>query len=197
MAKIIKPEVDRYHDDVDKVLATESRPANIIDAAATGASSGLQLAFNVGAMLLAFIGLIALLNTIVGAIGTSFGEENLTIQLILGYIFAPLAWLIGVPWAEALQAGSFIGEKLVLNEFVAYIDFVGVKESLSSQTQVIVTFALCGFANLASLAVLLGGLGTMAPDRRSDIAKMSLKAVAAGSLANLMSAALAGVFFAL
>ncbi len=197
MAKIIKPEVDRYLFFVDDAVATESRPANIIDAAATGASSGLQLAFNVGAMLLAFIGVIALLNTIVGAIGTSFGEENLTIQLILGYIFAPLAWLIGVPWAEALQAGSFIGEKLVLNEFVAYIDFVGVKESLSSQTQVIVTFALCGFANLASLAVLLGGLGTMAPDRRSDIAKMSLKAVAAGSLANLMSAALAGVFFAL
>ncbi|WP_026957740.1 MULTISPECIES: NupC/NupG family nucleoside CNT transporter [Aliagarivorans] len=197
MAKIIKPETDFNEQNIDHVLDDEDKPANVIDAAASGASSGMQLAMNVGAMLLAFIGLIALMNNFVGWAGGLFGQPDLTIQIILGYIFAPLAWLIGVPWAEAVQAGSFIGQKLIVNEFVAYIDFVQVKETLSTQTQVIVTFALCGFANLSSIAILLGGLGGMAPSRRSDIAKMGLKAVVAASLANLMSAALAGFFIGL
>ena len=198
MAKMIKPETQQVIDNMDDAMAEQDdKPANVIDAAASGASSGLQLALNVGAMLLAFIGLIALMNSFVGYVGSFFGTETLTIQLILGYIFAPVAWLIGVPWAEAVTAGSFIGQKLVLNEFVAYIDFVGVRDTLSMHTQVIVTFALCGFANLASVAILLGGLGTMAPTRRHDIAKLGMKAVAAASLANLMSAALAGFFISL
>jgi len=198
MAKIIKPESEIPHQDLDEILdSQEDRPANVLDAAAAGASSGMQLALNVGAMLLAFIGLIALLNNMVGGIGHWFGMEHLTIQLLLGYLFAPLAWLIGVPWDEALIAGSFIGQKLILNEFVAYVDFVSMKTSLSAQTQVIVTFALCGFANLSSIAILLGGLGGMAPSRRHDLARLGVKAVVAGSLANLMSAAIAGVFFAL
>ena len=108
-----------------------------------------------------------------------------------------MAWIIGVPWAEAVQAGSFIGQKLIVNEFVAYIDFVGARETLSQHTQVVITFALCGFANLSSIAILLGGLGSMAPSRRGDIARLGLKAVAAASLANLMSAALAGFFVSL
>ncbi|MCE2570490.1 NupC/NupG family nucleoside CNT transporter [Motilimonas eburnea] len=197
MAKMIKPEVDQVVDMDSAIAEQDKENANVIDAAASGASSGLQLALNVGAMLLAFIGLIALMNNMVGYIGGLFGAENFTIQLILGYVFAPVAWLIGVPWAEAVQAGSFIGQKLILNEFVAYIDFVGVRDTLSMNTQVIVTFALCGFANLASVAILLGGLGTMAPTRRHDIARLGMKAVAAASLANLMSAALAGFFIAL
>ncbi|MEE1673474.1 NupC/NupG family nucleoside CNT transporter [Agarivorans aestuarii] len=197
MAKIIKPETSASEQDMEATLAEEDRPANVIDAAASGASTGLHLALNVGAMLLAFIGLIALLNSMVGGIGGWFGVEGLTIELILGYIFAPVAWIIGVPWAEAIQAGSFIGQKLIVNEFVAYINFVDIRETLSEHTQVIVTFALCGFANLSSIAILLGGLGSMAPSRRGDIARLGLKAVAAASLANLMSAALAGFFFSL
>ncbi|WP_427983340.1 NupC/NupG family nucleoside CNT transporter [Agarivorans sp.] len=197
MAKMIKPETNPSEQDMDATLAEEERPSNVIDAAAAGASTGMHLALNVGAMLLAFIGLIALLNSMVGGIGGWFGVEGLTIQLILGYIFAPVAWIIGVPWAEAVQAGSFIGQKLIVNEFVAYIDFVGARETLSQHTQVVITFALCGFANLSSIAILLGGLGSMAPTRRGDIARLGLKAVAAASLANLMSAALAGFFVSL
>ncbi len=199
MAKIIQPETETARTDLGKVLVEDddNKPANVIDAAASGASSGLTLALNVGAMLLAFIGLIALMNAMVGGVGGWFGFETLTIQEILGYVFAPLAWLIGVPWAEAIQAGSFIGQKLIVNEFVAYIDFVSVKDSLSEHTQIIVTFALCGFANLSSIAILLGGIGGMAPGRRGDIAKMGLKAVFAASLANLMSASLAGLFTAI
>lgn len=199
MAKIIQPETETARTDLSEALAQDDadKPANVIDAAAAGASAGMNLALNVGAMLLAFIGLIALMNAMVGGIGGWFGVETLTIQQILGYVFAPVAWLIGVPWAEAMQAGSFIGQKLIVNEFVAYIDFVNVKETLSEHTQIIVTFALCGFANLSSIAILLGGIGGMAPSRRGDIAKLGLKAVLAASLANLMSASLAGLFTAL
>jgi len=200
MAKIIKPETatpKESLDDLDDDDA-EDKPANILDAAASGASSGMMLALNVGAMLIAFVGLIALVNGITGGIGGWFGMPELTIQMILGYIFAPLAFLIGVPWAEAVPAGSFIGQKLVVNEFVAFLDFINYLKSneLSEHTQVIISFALCGFANFSSIAILLGGLGSLAPSRRADIASMGIKAVLAASLANLMSAALAGIFLA-
>lgn len=193
MAKLIVPETSKITNSLEDTLE-EDKPANVIDAAATGASSGMQLALNVGAMLLAFIGLIALLNSMVGYIAFLLGYDGITIQLILGYVFSPLAFLIGVPWNEAISAGSFIGQKLVVNEFVAYVDFIGAKETLSAHTQAIVTFALCGFANLSSIAILLGGLGAMAPSRRQEIATLGLKAVAAGSLSNLMSATIAGLF---
>jgi len=196
MAKLIVPET-KVPTNAMTVDESEQPPANVIDAAATGAASGLQLALNVGAMLLAFIGLIALLNSMVGYVALLLGFEGITIQLLLGYLFSPLAFLIGVPWDEAVRAGSFIGQKLVVNEFVAYIDFIQVKDSLSAHTQAIITFALCGFANLSSIAILLGGLGAMAPSRRQEIATLGLKAVAAGSLSNLMSATLAGLFLAL
>ncbi len=199
MAKIIKPETEETTDaKVDLLENTEEeKPANVLDAAAAGASGGMMLAANVGAMLLAFVALIAMLNGLLGGIGGWFGVDNLSLQMILGYIFAPLAYILGIPSAEVLQAGSLIGQKLVVNEFVAYIDFVGMKETLSAHTQAIITFALCGFANLSSIAILLGGLGSLAPSRRSDIARMGLKAVLAGSLSNLMSAAIAGLFLAL
>lgn len=194
MAKMMIPETEDVSDREDIVMEKDKTSVNVVDAAARGASDGLQLALNVGAMLLAFIALIALLNGVLGGIGGWFGAENLTIQSILGVIFAPLAWAIGVPWAEAVQAGSFIGQKLVLNEFVAYTAFAPEIADLSPKTVIVVSFALCGFANLSSLAILLGGLGAMAPSRRPDIARLGIRAVAAGMLASLLSAAIAGMF---
>jgi CNT family concentrative nucleoside transporter len=144
-------------------------------------------------MLLAFVSLIALSNGILGYIGNLFGYGELSIQAILGFIFAPVMYFLNVPWAEAQQAGAIFGEKVVLNEFIAYISLVGAEGDFSERTVVILTFALCGFANLSSIAILLGGLGALIPDRMNDIAKMGVKAVFAASLANLMSAALAGI----
>ncbi len=198
MAKLLLPETETPKNELTDVQVIETN-TNVIDAAASGAASGLQLALNVGAMLLAFVGLIALINGIIGWVGTLVGFEGLTLQLIFGYIFQPLAYLLGVSWEEARLAGSFIGQKLVINEFVAYLDFIQhVKAGqLSEHTQIIVTIALCGFANFSSIAILLGGLGVMAPNRRSDIAELGLKALLAATLANLMSAAIAGFFFSL
>lgn len=196
-AKIIKPETGEPIEQFSVGDEDKDKPANIIDAAASGAASGMQLALNIGAMLLAFIGLIALINGILGGIGGWFGMEGLSLELILGYLFAPIAFLIGVPWAEAPLAGSFIGQKLVLNEFVAYSNFAPMIPDLSDKTVAIISFALCGFANLSSVAILLGGLGSIAPTRRHDIARFGLKAVAAGTLSNLMSATIAGFFLTL
>lgn len=198
MAKILKPEVDEPHEAIEDALAEDpDQPVNVIDAAATGASSGLSLALNVGAMLLAFIALIALGNLLVGTVGGWVGMPQLTLEGILGWIFSPLAFLIGVPWEEAVAAGGLIGQKLVLNEFVAFVNFVTVTDTFSERSQAIITFALCGFANLSSIAILIGGLGGMAPSRRKDIARLGMQAVLAGSLANFMSAALAGLFLGL
>ncbi|GAB2783895.1 NupC/NupG family nucleoside CNT transporter [Halomonas shantousis] len=199
MAKIIVPETQPHAERTKEAVETpiEERPTNVIEAAASGASSGVQLAINVGGMLLAFIALIALVNNMLGWAGGLFGFENLTLELILGYVFSPLAFLIGVPWHEAIQAGSFLGEKLVLNEFVAFADLAATPDTLSPHAHAIVVFALCGFANLSSIAILMGGLGLMAPGRRSEIARLGLKAVAAGTLSNLMSATLAGLFLSL
>ena len=198
MAKIIIPETDYRDPDLGKAQYSETgRPVNVFEAIANGARDGLSLALNVGAMLLAFIALIALLNGMISGVGGWFGIEALTFEKFLGWLLAPLAFLLGVPWNEAVVAGSLIGQKLVVNEFVAYLSFVQVYKDLSPQTQVIVTFALCGFANLSSIAMLLGGLGSLVPERRSEIARLGLRAVIAGSLSNLMSAVLAGLFFAL
>lgn len=198
MAKIINPDTGEIEDqDVELVAAkdeTTERPVNVIDAAATGAAEGLRLALNIGAMLIAFIALIALLNGILGGIGSVFGFDNLSMNWILGKIFAPLMFLLGIPWSEAATAGDLIGQKLIINEFFAYANLQQVKDSLSPHTVMVVTFALCGFANFSALGILLGGLGGIAPKRRGDIARMGLKAIAAGSLSNLMSAALASMF---
>lgn len=169
------------------------RARNLIDAAANGAADGLKLAATIGAMLLAFISLIALVNLIVGGIGGWFGAEDLSVQQLLGYLFAPVMSLIGVPWGEAVDAGSFVGQKIVLNEFVAFAEFGPVAGEFSDKTAAIVTFALTGFANIGSLGILLGGLGGIAPERRPDIASLGLRAILAATLANLMSAAIAGI----
>ncbi|MBT0585923.1 NupC/NupG family nucleoside CNT transporter [Alteromonas oceanisediminis] len=197
MAKLMQPEVAKVHNNLEEVQEEKSTYANIFDAAASGASSGLQLALNVGAMLLAFVALIAMLNGLIGWVGGLLGYSDLTFQMILGVLLQPLAWAIGVPWEEAQLAGSFIGQKLVVNEFVAYLDFIQYRDQLSAGSQAIITFALCGFANFSSIAILMGGIGAMAPTRRKEIAQLGLKAVFAATLANLMSAALAGLFLSL
>ncbi|MFP6857338.1 MAG: NupC/NupG family nucleoside CNT transporter [Roseibacillus sp.] len=195
-AKILMPETDTPQEHFPEA-EDDDKPVNVLDAAAQGASVGLKLALNVGAMLLAFIALIALLNLGIGTIGSWFGHPEITLEEILGNVFAPLAWLLGVPWSEAAEGGSFIGQKIILNEFVAYKALLDSGGELSELTQGIITFALCGFANLSSIAILLGGLGGIAPSRRKDIARLGLKAVFAASLANFMSAAIAGFFLAL
>ncbi|MDX1465890.1 MAG: NupC/NupG family nucleoside CNT transporter [Halomonas sp.] len=210
-AKLLMPETETPEDSVsaaeERLEEEEDHPTNVLDAAAAGASSGLMLAANVGAMLLAFIGLIALLNGMLGGIGGWFGMESLSLELILGWLFSPLAFLLGVPWEEATLAGSFIGQKLVVNEFVAYINLApyldgeqvvaATGQLMTPHTMAVLSFALCGFANLSSIAILLGGLGSIAPSRRHEIARFGLKAVLAGTLSNLMSASLAGFFLAL
>lgn len=199
MAKIIMPELENEKIAKENLIEDDTikKYSNVIDAAASGAAEGLKLAANVGAMLLAFIALIALLNALISGTASLFGFEDITIELILGYLFAPVAFIIGVPSSEMLQAGSFIGQKIVVNEFFAYVNFAEIKHTLSTSTQAIITFALCGFANLASIAILLGGIGSMAPNRRHDIATLGMKAMFAATLANLMSAAIAGVFLSL
>lgn len=171
----------------------EEPPVNVIDAAARGASDGLTLALNVGAMLLAFISLIALANIVVGGIGGWFGNDDLSVEEILGYVFSPIMAAVGVPLHEAVDAGSFLGQKVILNEFVAFSDFAPRAEDFSEKSQAVITFALTGFANLGSLAILLGGLGGIAPTQRSVIATLGLRAVLAGTLGNLLSAAIAGI----
>ncbi|MFA9487248.1 MULTISPECIES: NupC/NupG family nucleoside CNT transporter [unclassified Mannheimia] len=199
-AKIMVPQTETFRDELEAVDL--EKPANILDAAASGASSGMQLALNVGAMLIAFVALIALVNGILGGIGGWFGYGSLNLGQIFGWIFKPLAWVIGVPWEEAEIAGQMIGLKLAVNEFVGYLEFAKylAPESaiqLSDKTIAIITFALCGFANFSSIAILIGGIGAMAPNRRGEIARLGIKAVIAGSLANLMSATIAGLFIGL
>ncbi|NLP52296.1 NupC/NupG family nucleoside CNT transporter [Bacillus sp. RO1] len=196
MAKMLIPETEEPKNDNNAQIgeSEEDRATNVIDAAARGASDGLKLALNVGAMLLAFIALIALINGILGGIGGWFGAENFSLDYILGYLFAPLAFVIGIPWSEAVAAGNLIGQKLVLNEFVAYSTFSAQLDMFSEKSVAVIAFALCGFANLSSLAILLGGLGNLAPSRRPDIARLGFRAIIAGTLSNLLSAAIAGMF---
>ena len=197
MAKLIEPETD--HPVVPKVGDTSTTPryVNLIDAAATGALDGLRMAAAIAAMLIAFVALIALVNGILQYFGAYVGFGEVTLEMILGFLLSPVAWLLGVPWADASIAGSLIGQKLILNEFVAYVAYSDVSASMSPIAQAIVIFALCGFANLSSIAILLGGLGALAPSRRDDISRLGVRALIAATLANLMNAALAGFFLSL
>jgi concentrative nucleoside transporter, CNT family len=200
MAKLIMPDDPDSPALDDPAIALdmhdEERPANIIMAAAQGAQTGVKLAVAVGAMVLAFVALVALANGILGGIGNLTGYTGLSFQAILGRVFAPIMFLLGVPWHEAVQAGGLFGTKVVLNEFVAFID-LGALKTLSEPTVAIVTFALCGFANFSSIAIQMAVTGGLAPNQKPMIAKLGLKALAAGSLSNLMSAALAGLFLSL
>ena len=194
MAKIIMPD-----DEVvpagghEKLVMEPSNHKNVILAAASGTTDGLRLAANIGAMLIAFVALIALFNGLVGWLFGLVGIEGITLQLILGKIFQPLMYLLSVPWAEAEAAGALFGEKLILNEFVAFSHLNDYLAGMSPRTIAITTFSLCGFANLSSIAILLGGLGVLVPEKRDLIGQLGIKAVLAASLSNLMSAALAGI----
>lgn len=168
--------------------------ANVVDAAATGASDGLKLAVNVAAMLLAFIALIAMLNGILSGIGGLFGYPQLTFELLMGYLNAPVAWLLGVPWEDCLTVGSILGKKLVLNEFVGYLDLIAAKAQITERSMIIATYALCGFSNFSSIAIQLGGIGTMAPEKRPILAKYGMKSLIGGTLACYMTACIAGLF---
>ena len=194
MAKIIMPD-DQYippgkH---ERLQMERSEHANLILAAAAGTTDGLRLAVNIGAMLIAFVALIALFNGLVGGLFSLVGIEGVTLQLILGKIFQPLMFLLSVPWEEAEAAGALFGEKIILNEFVAFSHLNDYLAGMSPRTIAVTTFALCGFANLSSIAILLGGLGILVPEKREVIGRLGIKAVLAASLSNLMSAALAGL----
>ena len=197
MAKLMEPETDTPAEPEQGEQLASEKYINFIDAAATGAMNGLQMVGAIGAMLLAFIALIAMVNGMLEAGGSWVGIEQLTLERVLGGVLQPLAWALGIPWDEAQLAGSLIGQKFILNEFVAYVSYSEVAGQLSAHSQAIVIFALCGFANLSSIAILLGGLGAVAPGRRDDISRYGFRALIAASLSNLMSAALAGFFLAL
>ena len=201
MAKIIMPDdaddtraVANSKVDVAETFEDGVRPANIIMAAAQGALTGVRLAVAVGAMVLAFVALVALANGLLGGLGNLVGIPNLSFERLIGYVFAPIMYLIGIPWNEAITAGGLFGTKIVLNEFVAFIDLGKMDPAtLSDHSRAIVTFALCGFANFGSIAIQMAVIGGLAPDQRPVVASLGVRAVLAGSLANLMSAALAGL----
>ncbi len=206
MAKIIMPDPrvidrelplgDRPEDELVAIAEAhedQERPENIIMAASMGAQTGVKIAVAVGAMVLAFVALVALANGLLSGIGGWFGMPGLSFQQLLGYVFAPVMYLLNIPWPEAQLAGGLFGEKVILNEFVAYIHLGAIKASLSPHSVAVITFALCGFANFSSIAIQMAATGSLAPSQRPMIAKLGLKALAAGSLANLMSAALAGL----
>ena len=194
MAKIMMPDEHPVPaGEHEKLRMERSEHANVILAAAAGTTDGLRLSVNIGAMLIAFVALIALFNGLVGGLFSLVGIEGVTLQLILGKVFQPLMYLLSVPWAEAEAAGALFGEKLILNEFVAFSHLNDYLAGMSPRTVAVSTFALCGFANLSSIAILLGGLGVLVPEKRELIGRFGIKAVLAASLSNLMSAALAGL----
>jgi len=198
IAKLLKPEVDESVTRGKVTLHVEKTATNVIEAAANGAGDGVKLALNVGGMLLAFVALIALVNYPLGWIGQITGLEAIigqpvSLSMILGYILSPLAWVIGIPWQDAVTVGGLIGEKVITNEFVAYAHLQEIQGSLLPKSLLISTYALCGFANFSSIAIQIGGIGGLAPDRRSDLARLGLTAVLGGTLATMMTATIAGV----
>ncbi|MGD9020640.1 MAG: nucleoside transporter C-terminal domain-containing protein [Lysobacterales bacterium] len=198
LAKILQPETEESLTKGSVRIKVEKTATNVIEAAASGAADGVKLALNVGGMLLAFIALISLINYPLEWIGSITGLEALagqplSLSLILGYILSPLAWVIGIPWEDAITVGGLIGEKVIINEFVAYMHLADFKDVLSEHSVLISTYALCGFANFSSIAIQIGGIGGLAPDRRSDIASFGLRAVLGGTLATMMTATIAGV----
>lgn len=193
-AKLLIPETEVSDTGGNVKVDLRTSYTNVIDAAASGASDGLKLALNVGAMLLAFIAMIALVNGLLSMVGGWFGFPALSLEFIMGYLFAPIAFLMGVPPNDLLQVGSLLGKKLILNEFVAYLDLKDMLSTLSPRSVVLATYALCGFANFSSIAIQVGGIGVLAPERRSELAELGLRSLLGGTLACLMTACVAGLF---
>ena len=199
MGRILVPETETPFD-IDSVEAKElesNRAGSLIEALTNGAMIGLQIMLSVMALLIAVLAVIALINGILGGVGGWFGQPDLSLEGLLARAFQPVAWMIGVPWDESRDAGRFLGEKVVLNEFLAYFNFTGVREDFSVQGQIAITLALCGFANFGGLAILIAGLSAVVPERKTEISKLGLKTVLAGNLSNFMSAAIASVVVAL
>ncbi len=186
LAKVLIPETGRPTTAGGVPIVVEKPGVNLIDAAARGAGDGLHLALNVGAMLIAFVSLIALANGILGNV-------HLSLERIFGFVFAPAAWLLGVPYHDCATVGNLLGTRLVLNEFVAFQELGPIKASLDPRSFLIATYALCGFANFSSIAIQIGGIGALAPSRKADLARLGLRAVAAGTMANFMTACIAGM----
>ena len=196
VSKMLMPETEKPETKGSLQIELPETHANVIDAAAGGAADGLKLALNVGAMLLAFLALIAMTNGIMGWVTGLFGVEGITLQRLFGWVFAPVAWLIGVPWADAIEVGTLFGVKMVANEFVAFTNLgVGLAGDLelSNKSVIICTYALTGFANFSSIAIQIGGIGSIAPGRRKDLSKLGLRAMLGGTAATWMTATLAGV----
>jgi CNT family concentrative nucleoside transporter len=195
LAKMLFPEVDKPLTSGKVDVKIENTAVNIIDAAGQGAGDGLHLALNVAAMLIAFLALIAMVNGMLAGIhGLPYmGWLPGSMQQIFGFVFAPVAWLLGVSWKDAPAIGNLLGTRMVLNEFVAFIDLGKIKSTLDERSFVIATYALCGFANFSSIAIQVGGIGALAPTRKSDLARLGMKAMACGTMANFMSACIAGM----
>jgi CNT family concentrative nucleoside transporter len=185
MAKMFVPETEVPETRGSVKLEVVSHDVNVIDAAGRGTSEGLHLAMNVGAMLISFVSIIALLNAILGTMG-------LSLQMIFGWVFSPVAWSLGVPWKDAATIGNLLGTRMVLNEFIAFAELGRIKEALDPRSFTIATFALCGFANFASIGMQIGGIGALVPERRGDLARLGLRAMLAGTLANFVTAIIVG-----
>ena len=199
VAKILQPETEESQTAGAVQVDADSGCVNVIEAAAEGASSGLQLALNVGAMLIVFVAFVAMGNAVVGWGGSLIAEQfgyapaaKWSLEVFFGYAFAPFAWLMGIPWGECRTAGGILGTKMVVNEFLAYVQLADAKPALSPRSYMIMTYALCGFANFSSIGIQLGGIGGIAPERRSDLAKLGLRAMLGGTLAAFMTACVAG-----
>jgi CNT family concentrative nucleoside transporter len=192
MAKLLVPETETPKTMGSVTLKVEKTDVNVIDAAGRGTHEGLHLALNVGAMLISFLALIALLNALLGHVPSPFGGGHLSLERIFGWVFAPIAWAMGVPWRDAPTIGNLLGTRMALNEFVAYSKLGPLKEALDPKSFTIATFALCGFANFSSIGMQIGGIGGLAPNRRQDLARLGLRAMFAGTLANFMTATIAG-----
>jgi CNT family concentrative nucleoside transporter len=195
LAKMFIPETEKPETAGKVEVKIEKTAVNVIDAAAQGAGDGLHLALNIAGMLIAFLALIAMVNGLLGWIHGLPGMAWMpgSLERIFGIVFAPLAWLMGVPWKDASTIGDLLGTRLVLNEFVAFLKLGPIKDTLDPRSFTIATYALCGFANFSSIAIQIGGIGALAPNRKSDLARLGLRAVACGSMANFMSACIAGM----
>jgi CNT family concentrative nucleoside transporter len=198
MAKMFVPETEVPKTMGSVKLEVKTTDVNVIDAAGRGTGEGLHLALNVGAMLISFLALVAALNALLGGVGHQLANlgaaalDGLSLERILGWLFAPVAWSMGVPWKDAPTIGNLLGTRMVLNEFVAYARLGPMKEVLDPKSFTIATFALCGFANFSSIGIQIGGIGALAPERRHDLARLGLRAMFAGTLANFMTACIAG-----